>query len=457
MPNSITNPETDIANAFDAWVETQIKLNSDLNNRPKLFEDLAILQGISADAGVGNTISQDGMQLLFQASEKLIKRCKRGRQISTNTALRKLEAAFGNELKRAIKKRVFSEDAVCKATSAEIKGLTYEKATLVLPVVFSSGVSQTDISLGRIRLLSHLKFDTEFAQTIRMAAADTVAASYEFKVIRDWQKYVAKYDHFMLVEIEGFEPEIRRSVARDAAEMFLNIIRMYIGLSHADDMRLGEGYIWETRRSFLTLGEDGSPHFGWASGPFGAILPDDWQSRFEQQMVPHRNMLASFVNWFLREPSSENPVLERVAYTHHLIAQTYSEPHDQIRLVRLISALEALSLLTGDKKRERLADRCAAAGAFGDTEIRQDIQNATLLAYSVRNEVVHGDDPSPNKVRVALIGLDKFLMRIVLGFMQLHAHVLSEDSPQSIKPFRRAVENRWPDFFDPKHFQDIAS
>lgn len=55
-------------------------------------------------------------------------------------------------------------------------------------------------------------------------------------------------------------------------------------------------------------------------------------------------------------------LLDRLRYANTLIAEAFSEPHDRIRLVRLVAALEALAVLHREDKAEGLAWRCAFAG-----------------------------------------------------------------------------------------------
>lgn len=158
-------------------------------------------------------------------------------------------------------------------------------------------------------------------------------------------------------------------------------------------------------------------------------------------------LLATVVSWHAYNDGRKNPILERLTYFNRLISEAYCEPHHPIRLVRLISGLEALSMISGPDKAHNLAHRCGAAGGWGDASAYCEIYDAIRDAYRWRNAVVHGDAPSEDEVLGAFYAVEKRLLDIYLGMLALHSGIANKFSPQSVATLRREFANRIDMFF----------
>jgi hypothetical protein len=214
-----------------------------------------------------------------------------------------------------------------------------------------------------------------------------------------------------------------------------------------DDVRVGGGFIWETTRAKIYLDEEGRANLSISKGPWGSILKDDWQHQFLEELGGLLGLFASLGYWISSGNDASSPVLERLRYANSLISEAYCEPHDRIRLVRMVAALEALAVLSREKKSESLAWRCAYAGGWQDCSSAVQIVDDILQAYTIRNAIVHGDGSPDEEVASAFHRLERNLHRIYVGFLDFHAKVQQRYKPTHIRHLRRAFDLHIEDYF----------
>lgn len=235
--------------------------------------------------------------------------------------------------------------------------------------------------------------------------------------------------------------------ARECAEYVLNLVRMLFGFSRTDRIRLAGDFAVETNVSKLIIQMDGDKWLSNSTDRMASVLEDGWLDAFDAHLHQFSLTLSSYGLWLVSGTHSGNPVTERLRYAHALIAEAYCEPSDRIRIVRLVSALEALSLIEEKDKSHQLASRCASAGGWGNGRKAVEIFDAVKEAYRWRNAVVHGDAPHVGEVRAAFFLLERHLLDICLGFMVLFAEISAEVQPQSIRRLRREMKSRIDLFF----------
>ncbi|WP_271585708.1 hypothetical protein [Bradyrhizobium sp. CCBAU 53415] len=194
----------------------------------------------------------------------------------------------------------------------------------------------------------------------------------------------------------------------------LNLIRIKFGYYHMDDVRVGNGFVWETSQVYFN--KAGSPNFSLSKGPWASHLDDCWADLLDDDFGPDANLLASLAMWMVSGDDPSSPVLERLRYANTLIAEAFSEPHDRIRLVRLVAALEALAVLAREDKSQGLARRCAFAAGWGDCSRAMQITEDVQYAYTVRNAVVHGDGPDSEEAISAFYPWSVTWRRFTLAF-----------------------------------------
>ena len=421
---------------FEQWIQTrQVEAEAIRTKDFSQVRDNAVFNGIHEG---GNSVNRAGYRHLRTAAERLLHREKLDGRVRVETAYRSLVRAFFDCLPKIRATGTFSAHAVVARATRMLRDLRRDDGIYVFPIVFAPQAKSSDFHIGPIRIVAKEVFlkehETAFA---REGEADQLRS----QLANDWREYIGGYDHFVTVEMRGFEAEAAWTLARETAEFALNLIRMLFGHYHTDDIRIGNGFRWEIKQSSVRIEPDGSAFFSSSRGPWGTHLDDRWAEHFHDNLGYYSQLLASYAYWLSQGIDVRNPVYERMRYANRLIAEGYAEPHDHIRLVRVVSALEALSLVHGADKAHNLALHCAYAGAWGDPERACSIYDAVRGAYTLRSAVVHGDAPLGTHVRSAFAKLEGHLLEVYLGFTCLLANV-QKSSPQSVSVLRREVNRR---------------
>lgn len=424
-----------IEDFFDEWVETR-KVETEAL-RTRTFKSLLRHVQFSEIHEGGNSINRVGHAHLLAAAEKLLQKEKLDGRLRVYTAYKAIVRAFFDCLPKIRATEKLSAQAIADKATYALRGLPRDDGTYVFPIVFAPRARASDFRIGPIRIVSKEIFLSEHSGAFcRESEGDETR-----RQLADWMEYVAGYDHFVTVDMRGFESEVAWTLAREAGEFALNLIRMLFRRYHTDDIRIGNGFRWEIKQSAVRITPDGAAFFSSSRGPWGTHLDDLWTKHFDDNLGQYSQMLASYAHWLTAGIDVRNPVYERMRYATQLIAEAYAEPHDHIRLVRVVSALEALSLIHGAEKAHSLGLYCAYAGAWGDGGKACAIYDAVRNAYTLRSAVVHGDAPTASQVRGAFVRLEEHLLEIYLGFTCLFARILKA-SPQSVSALRREMNRR---------------
>lgn len=392
-----------------------------------------------------NLVSRKGNQNLWVASRLLLQRLKEQRRITPETARRCLIESHSAHLVKARRTGTLSEHAVIAGAIKRLATVTRSDGLYVIPLHFAPSAKNTRFRIGPARILARSLFEADYAAAIR-ASADG-KGGFNDRAAAEWFTYCDRYDHFIVVEVRNHEAQMAWKAAREVAEYALNLIRIKFGFHHMDDVRLGNGFVWETPQARVYFDDNGVANLTLSSGPWASHLQDDWTEVFDDDFGNSAPLLASLASWMVSGNDPQSPILERLRYANTLIAEAFSEPHNRIRLVRLVSALEALAVISGGKKSEGLAWRCALAGGWEDCARAVQIDDDVRYAYTIRNAIVHGDSAEEEDALSAFYRLERHLVPIYFGFLHMHAKVQRRYRPMHIQHVRRAFDHHLDDFF----------
>jgi len=433
-----------IESFLDEWEKTILHVRDAIERKD--FESAGSTHTLQGVKGAGNYINDAGWHNLTTAAELLLRKEHAEFRYSVRTAQRALEASFGANLEKARTTGSFSPEAIVDGAVQRLRDTPTADGTFVFPIIFAPSAKQSDFRLGPMRILTKEIFNHEYGAVLQKEREDH-EDTLRLQLLEDWEAHLAEYDHILTVAMSGFESEMAWSRAREAAEYFLNLVRMMFNWSTTRNIRVGGGFAWETKQSKLMISSAQEAVFSSSMGPWGSVLDDTWMEALDQNLGWFANNLASFAFWLVSGAGTRNPILERLRYTHTLIAEAYSEPHDHIRLVRIVSALEALMVLGGEDMAHQLAVRCASVGGWGEPGIAVSIYDAVREAYRVRSAVVHGNSLTRSEVRRPFHRLELNLLRIVIGQMILMTEIAHRVRPQSVRALRRAIDARIEYFF----------
>ena len=429
------------------WLRLVVRQNEAVKARDisALGSDFKMSTNIPMTGG----ITEAGADHLIDASEALLRRHKLQDRISGETARKAISKALADHLPKARKTGRVSEHAIVEKASAALADLPRADGLYIFPVAFAFNVKTSNVRIGPVRLLARPLFEAECGDAL--SPGDDATKNWR-RMCEQWCELAQAFDHFLAVEVQGFESKMAWPAARQAAETMLNTLRMHFGYRAMRNVRIGDGFIFPAKRATLRLDTQGEAKISFTSGGGGTVhLDDGWQDGFNRHLRGFAWPLAQAVGYPLIGDGLRNPTRERVSYFNRLMAEAYCEPHDPIRLVRLIAALEALTLIDGEKKSFSLAIRCALAGGWGDARRSCEIFDAVREAYHWRNAVVHGDAPRDHSIRSAFHGVERYLLDIYLGLLILHIGIARAGAGQTIGSIRNEMERRLHLFWVPEY------
>lgn len=440
----ILSVEQHIDQFLEEWQKTTLLVNEAVRSKNmSILRTIDILPGMTRS----NSINTEGKRHLNAAAEKLLLRQRLAAKLHRSTAVKALSEGLESHINKALKTGVLSEHAIIAKAINLLKAHPRDDGLYVFPVVFAPHADTTDFCIGPTRIISKQVFEAEMSKAWDRHDKDEDPHDIGAQLANDWRQHSADFDHFITVKVEGFEENMAWPAALDSAQMILNIFRMYFGFQTMDDVRIGNGFIWQTKRSSLRIADNEEICLSSSYGGNGSHLKSNWEDKFGHDLGGFALLLSSTITWPVVNDGQPDPMFERIAYFNRLVAEAYGEPHDLIRLVRLISALEALSLIESRDKAHNLANRCGLAGGWGDPQLYCTIYDAVSEGYSWRNAVVHGDAPPEFEVRNSFYKIERHLLHIYIGMLSLHAGIANDIRPRSVKSLRHEFANRIDMFF----------
>jgi hypothetical protein len=437
--NGFRAAQTAIDAALPEWLRGQEDLRSGLKSG-----DLSKIRDEDLLFGWSNTgasfLNAVGRAHIESAARTVLRETDLERRITRLTCRQAIFQCFLDEIDRSARRgKTFKSEIVLRNAIAKLADIPVADGLYILPLTFAPGVKNSDASMGVTRLISRAVFEREFGERISQRQAER-PSSGSARLYADWHQYLEAYDHVAMVKLTAFEEEMAWEAARETAEFYLNIVRITFGYRRTKDIRIAGGFAHERIQSALRVTPEGDLLFRSSIRWPGASFGDDWMRTFDETLNPFQALCASFASWLASGRNVTDPVLKRLRYANRLISETYSEPHDHIRIVRLMAALESLAMLGPKDKAHHLAYRCASVGGWCNPGHACEIYDAVRFAYSVRSAVVHGDGASVEDTRRAFFGVEQHALPIVVGFLDFFAKLRARHEMQSVTSLRRAVD-----------------
>lgn len=420
------------------YVETQERLNEWSANRETSTFDLSSLSMFSV---LGNqSITKRGHEFLVEAADLLRQRQDFAGRFTRNSVYEQLQRSISEEISQISPRRNFSEYKVVQHAEAALEQNDATSSRYVFPAVISSKQVTIDLELGPARVLSKQQFRDELGPLLEKEQYLKPSEEAMFaQLMEDWEKYADEYHYFIVVQIDRCEPEMAWRAARSVSEYVLNTIRLWLPHRDASEIRLAGARRPERSQSALRIDIDDTIHPSRNLKFEGASIEASWIAQLNDTLEPLMEMLSSIASVFASPKSSSHPVVDRLRYANQLISEAYSDDSVRIRVVKLVSALEALAVLPKDEKADTLAKRCSIAISSTAPGSENAVRDTVLRLYKERNQVVHGDSISDLTAWAVLDDLDQYLGLIVICSMGVLVRVHNQHRPQSNKPLRKYV------------------
>jgi hypothetical protein len=280
--------------------------------------------------GPANYLNQKGFEHFCRAAQLLLTELQLQRRVSIGTAKRHLGEALGLEIERAFKEGKLSEFAVIGRAKKALQSLRWSDGAYIFPALFAPQAIATDLRIGCARIVSKAILLEEKRETL--AKEETERSKHPLKVFERWKNYIQRYDHFIVIEMKGFESEMAWAAAREAAEYVLNIFRMSFTYGSTKWMKLAGESIWDETSTAVMIGDGDSVGYLTRQGPWGSHLHDGWIQAFDEREGRYRWLFAAYLDLITGHDIPDSPITLRMLYASRLIAESYCEPHDHMRL-----------------------------------------------------------------------------------------------------------------------------
>lgn len=358
----------------------QVRKATDARDFASVAHDIITLPQLKA----GNYVSRKGYGILENVAARLLRELHISLRVSLGTARDALVESFAHDIEKR-KRESFSAPAVIERTREALKSLELPSGAYVFAAQFSHSAKALKFHIGPVTIVSKARFYRENAAKLREGWPGS-ERSHSF-LLKKWVEHLKAFDHVIIVNLQNYERDLGWVIARECAEFALNIVRTYFGFNHTKRIRLSADFALEQTQASLIFEESGL----WLShgtGGISSFLDNDLMEHFDQDLRSMAPLLASFVSWLASGRHLGSPTVERLRYANLLIAEAYCEPSNYLRLVRLISALEAMAVIRGMDKAHELAVRCASVGGWSECDTANEVYDAVRNAYHWRNMVV---------------------------------------------------------------------
>lgn len=390
----------------------------------------------------GRFVTPLGAEHLTKAAEILLHREGLQVRLSLGSARDILDEELKQEIEKLRATNDFSfEEAVERAADRMHSGCQLT-GNCFFPAFIGSRGEEIDIRLGAARIMSRDVFERDFEAHIpRLDPTTSNLFRFGADLSENWRQLYDDYPYIISVQFKEYEEKMVEGAARSVAEFLLNLIRIMLPHHQALRVRLSGERRPETQTAFLGVSDDGTTFGKSSQGVEGAIIPDNWPDEFLYNISPAKHMITTIIDQLISGKPLNFPVIQRVHFADQLIMEAYQDPSPIMAIVKLVSALEALAVLTSkDKKKATLELRCALAGGGGNSDTVRSIRQAIGNAYRARNEIVHGDAPEHDAAINAMNELHAHILEIVLNLWGVLISIDNVHRPNDAKALAKRVE-----------------
>jgi hypothetical protein len=193
------------------WLQTRKDLSAAIAAKDfqGIAKDVVSLEGIHRD---GNAINVQGNYHLNEAASLLLQSEQLQLRCSHGTARKSLIDAFFAHLEKARQTGNISEYAIVNRARASLQAFPRDNGLYVFPVVFAPSAKKSDFRLGPLRVVSKKVFLKENRAALRNNPSDN--KTVRPILLKEWRSYIGGYDHFVTVDMSGYEERMAWPIAR---------------------------------------------------------------------------------------------------------------------------------------------------------------------------------------------------------------------------------------------------
>jgi hypothetical protein len=226
---------------------------------------------------------------------------------------------------------------------------------------------------------------------ISRVATPKQSDEYAVQLVETTLDYYKNYVWIAEVTIKNCHKEISKLRAKMAVEGALNILKLIIGESHADKMKLGGSSIPPNKKASLIKNSDGHFHFSISNNSNDNFINDNWFDEITKSYEPWLRSLSMGLQT-ITEPKKENFLSLRIFDSLKWYGEAVSELSPSTKLIKYITAIERM-VGTGEKRNlSKLITKRAAILHHWPEEGRSLKDSLAILnkIYDYRSKLLHG-------------------------------------------------------------------
>lgn len=444
------NAKKEIAKLLEVYVDGVVSTQSIIYSRiraghhDKLFEDLdlSIMSAFGKEKTLNHRpVTNKDIAILQEASSRLLDAAHLSTRISTKLAIATLRDQIRIEVIESNRKRI-SFFNVIDGTIDILMSKLQDCRLYLFPVLLTHETQPFDVELGCLRIGDLKSFrDAHIRQEDN--ELNEGECDFESKYQEAWDKVEHRAKHLIVITVDGYELSMGEIAARNAAEFFLNLVRLSFSWCSDKNVKILEVNYEPILMPTLVFDNETKPVSRTLSYGGSDILPVRGEDSMEViKLLSSYSYVTEIIIGIARGASSKSIVLRRIEYASFLIKTAYEQTSVRLALVNFVAALETLACLDDeDSKKKTLANRCSILLKDTSDKEREIIFAAVEQAYDARNAVVHGDAFHERDYYKTLRKLEPCLHLVVLSAIDLLCYIELNYKVNSAKKLRRLMSN----------------
>ncbi len=441
-----------LATLLEKYVEGVIELQIEINRRykegrkGKLFEDLDLALGSAfgkIEKHNQRPVTKEGQKVLREAVNLILEKTGTSARISFQHALNVVKEELGNEFlcnAKSTKSFYIVIDKSLKRLGENVK----QDMLYIFPIIYTLDASSISIKFGPLEFSDIVQLREEILSN-DFSSSNSENSPFEQKYKEAWGEVFKRVKYVLKVHVQGYELDKGEIAARRAVEFFLNILRLSFKWDNHPRIKVLEQNIESKYMPSLVFinGEDPRRSL---SGARSEYLPvkDGVEVQAVNFLSDFSGLLSAILDGMVNNSASRSIILQKIEYASFLIMTAFQQKSVRITLFNFVAALETLACLGDDSsKKEGLVMRCSNVVLGLSKSEQEEIGRAIRSAYQARNSVVHGDAFEEDKHWKPFRDLEKWMLSLVLSFVNLLTHVQITHNPKSGKILRKLVRDHF--------------
>ncbi|HEY0923782.1 hypothetical protein [Rheinheimera pacifica] len=265
-----------------------------------------------------------------------------------------------------------------------------------------------------------------------------------------WDECEEKYSQYQwFVEVKTppvYSYKIASDIASKTALDALNLLHMFIPISHSFRMKTGFGISPINEAHQIYKSGNGNFAYSLSKGAAGNVgIPDRFWDHINQG--EHKKWLDVYSKCISLSLDLQNtyPTVNRFLDATYWMGDAIREENSTTRVVKYVTALERLLTFSENGGLKKIISKRGSAlllgaGSIDSAVLSETYENLKKL-YQIRSDIVHGIiSPTAKNLPMSPVTVDKLVRDIILSFIELvGAAIDSKDAEKKLLPWLKGM------------------